>query len=44
MRVRAEAVLATCAIMCAACVACIAGCGMRLLAVALVLAMVVVQF
>lgn len=43
MRVRAEAVLAACVIICAACVACIAGCGMRLLAVALVLAMVVVQ-
>lgn len=43
MRMRAEAIVAACAIVCAACVACIAGCGMRLLAVALVLALVVVQ-
>ena len=43
MRVRAEAVVAACVLVCAACVACIAGCGMRLLAVALVLALVIVQ-
>lgn len=43
MRVRAEAVVVACALVCAACIACIAGCGLRLLAVALVQAMVVVQ-
>lgn len=43
MRMRPECVTAACALVCAACIACIAGCGLRLLAVALVLALVVVQ-